>query len=133
MSKYIYPAVFTPEDGGGYSILFPDLESCYTCGDDLSDGYTMAEDVLSLTLYRLEADGKEIPVPSNLQEVSHTPNEFVSLVAGDTIEYRKRHNNKAVKRTLSLPAWLDEMATENGISLSRTLQDALADRLRIDR
>lgn len=133
MAKYIYPALFTPEDEGGYSILFPDLEACYTCGDDLADAYTMAEDVLSLTLYHLEAGGKEIPAPSNPKAVLHKADEFVSLVSCDTIEYRKRHNNKAVKRTLSLPAWLDEMATENGISLSKTLQDALTDRLHIDR
>lgn len=50
MAKYAYPAVFSPEEGGGFSVNFPDLESCYTCGDDMVDALTMAEDVLTLVI-----------------------------------------------------------------------------------
>ena len=63
MAKYAYPAIFTPEEGGSFSIVFPDLESCYTCGDSLSDGIEMAEDALALVLYGYEKDGREIPSP----------------------------------------------------------------------
>ena len=50
MSRYCYPAVFTLEEQGVFSIVFPDLEGCYTCGDDLTDGIMMAEDVLAFTM-----------------------------------------------------------------------------------
>ena len=56
MKKYSYPAVFTPEENGAYSIYFPDFESCYTCGDSLADGIMMAEDVLAFTLYDYEKE-----------------------------------------------------------------------------
>ena len=61
MAKYIYPAVFTPEANGQFAIHFPDIENCFTCGDDLGDGISMAEDVLSLMLTHLEDKGSEIP------------------------------------------------------------------------
>ena len=59
MAKYAYPAIFTPEDDGSFSINFPDLEGCYTCGDSLEDGIEMAEDALALVLYGYEKDGRK--------------------------------------------------------------------------
>lgn len=61
MAKYIYPAVFTPEEDGGYSINFPDIESCYTSAETLEEGLDMANDVLCLMLYDMEENGREIP------------------------------------------------------------------------
>ncbi|MBO4948771.1 MAG: type II toxin-antitoxin system HicB family antitoxin, partial [Peptococcaceae bacterium] len=61
MKKYSYPAVFTPEENGAYSISFPDFESCYTCGDSLADGIMMAEDVLAFTLYDYEKENRPVP------------------------------------------------------------------------
>ena len=54
MAKYTYPTVFTPEKDGGYSVLFPDLEGCFTCGDNLADAIFMAEDALALVMYGYE-------------------------------------------------------------------------------
>ena len=68
-TKYVFPAVFTPEKDGGYSILFPDLEGCFTCGDDLIDGMQMAEDVLALVLYSYEKEDREIPIPSKREDI----------------------------------------------------------------
>ncbi len=51
MSKYVYPAVFTKEDDGKYSVIFRDLEGCFTCGDDMEQDIEMAEDALSFVLY----------------------------------------------------------------------------------
>ena len=59
MAKYVYPAIFTLEEGGAYSIVFPDLESCYTCGDSLEAGIEMAEDALTLVLYGYETEHKD--------------------------------------------------------------------------
>ena len=125
MAKYVYPAVFTPEEKGMYSVDFPDLEGCYTCGENLADALYMAEDALALMLYHLEAENKSIPSPSASNEVPVTGNEFVNLVACDTLEYQKRNNNKAIKKTLSIPEWLNEAATAAGVNFSQVLQDAL--------
>lgn len=72
MAKHAYPAVFTPENNGGFSIRFPDLEGCYTCGDSMVDGLLMAEDVLALVLYGYEKDGREIPAPSKETDIALT-------------------------------------------------------------
>lgn len=125
MSRYAYPAVFTPEKDGGYSIVFPDLEGCYTCGDDMADGLMMAEDVLALILYGYESDGRTIPSPSAAEDLPLRKGEFVNYIACDTLAYRKMHNNKAVKKTLTIPEWLNEAASEAGINFSQVLQDAL--------
>ena len=130
MAKYVYPAVFT-RDEAGYSINFPDLESCYTSAPTLEEGMDMAQDVLCLTLYGLEQDEKAISPASAVNDVPHGPEEFVTLVACDTIEYRKFFDNKAVKKTLSIPSWLNDMAERNGINFSGTLQEALKAKLNI--
>lgn len=129
MSKYAYPAIFTPESDGGYSVNFPDLEGCYTCGDTLADALFMAEDVLALVLYGYEHDEKEIPLPSKSSAISLEENSFVNIVACDTLEYRKRFNNKAVKKTLTIPEWLNEAAIAMNINFSQVLQDALLQRI----
>ena len=64
MAKYVYAAVFTP-DGDGFSIDFPDLEGCYTCGEDLQDGIKMAEDVLSLVLVDYEERSVQLSIFSS--------------------------------------------------------------------
>ena len=130
MAKYVYPAIFTPEPEG-YSINFPDLESCYTSAPTLEEGMEMAADVLCLTLYGLEEKGKPIPAASDVRAVKTEGEEFVSLVRCDTIEYRRFYDNKAVKKTLTIPAWLNTMAERNGVNFSMVLQTALKHELNI--
>ena len=123
--KYVYPAIFTKEEGGAYSVLFSDLEGCYTCGDTLEDAIEMAEDVLAFTLYRCERDGRPIPAPSDRDAISCGDREFVNHIVCDTLEYRKRNNSRAVKKTLSIPQWLNEEAMARGVNFSQVLQDGL--------
>lgn len=129
MAKYVYPAIFTPEEGGSYSIRFPDLENCFTSGEPLADGMAMAADALCLVLYDMEENGTEIPDASDLKSVQVEGNEFVTLISCDTLEYRKFFNNKAVKKTLSIPAWLNTMAERQGVNFSMVLQKALQQEL----
>lgn len=124
-TKYAYPAIFTPEEDGGFSVVFPDLEGCFTCGDDMADALFMAEDALALVLYGYESDGREIPAPSKMEDLKLNDGEFVNSVACDTMEYRKRFNNKAVKKTLTIPERLNETAMAMNINFSQVLQDAL--------
>jgi predicted RNase H-like HicB family nuclease len=123
--KYIYPAIFTPEENGGYSVRFPDLEGCYTCGDDLPDAMEMAEDSLALVLYGYETDNRPIPSPSSPSAFSLKENEFTNYVHCDTLEYRKLYSNRSVKKTLTIPEWLNETATAMGLNFSQVLQEAL--------
>ncbi len=128
--KYAYPAIFTPEDGG-YSIRFPDFESCYTSAETLAEGMEMAADVLCLTLYDMEEAQQQPPKASAVKEVRSEGAEFVTLVACDTVEYRKLYDNRAVKKTLTIPAWLNTLAERSGINFSLTLQTALKHELNI--
>ena len=131
MAKYAYPAVFTPERGGGYSVYFPDIEGCYTQGDYMADAIFMAEDALELMLYEYEEGNKEMPKASDLQKIKSNEGEIVSYVSADTLKYRKRFNNKAVKKTLSIPEWMNEAAMRENINFSQVLQDALVQRLNL--
>ncbi len=130
MAKYIYPAIFSNE-GELYSVRFPDLESCYTQGDGLQDAYDMASDVLCLTLYNLEEEKAEIQPASDISQIKVNSGEFVSLVACDTLEYRQYYDNRAVKKTLTLPSWLNTMSEREGINFSAVLQAALKSELHI--
>ena len=132
MAKYVYPAIFTKEENGLYSVEFPDIEGCVTCGDNLADALYMAEDVLAFTLYDYERDGKEAPAPSDPDGIEVSNGSFVNCVLCDTLEYQKRNNNKAVKKTLSIPEWLNELATNAGINFSQVLQDALKAQLNVE-
>ena len=125
--KYAYPAIFTKEDGV-YSVSFPDIEECATCADTLPDAIKMAEDALCLTLYDREEEGEAIPEPSDIRNVVNellSDDSIVSMVICDTLEYRKLYNNKAVKKTLTIPAWLNTMAEKQEINFSTILQQAL--------
>ena len=130
MAKYVYPAVFTPEDGG-YVVNFPDFESCYTEGNTLEEAMRMANDVLCLTLYDMEESGKTIPAASQIKEVEAEGEAFVSLVRCDTVEYRRYFDSKAVKKTLTIPNWLNTIAERQGINFSMVLQNALKKELNI--
>ncbi len=131
MAKYIYPAIFTPENDGGFSVRFPDIDGCFASGDDLQDSLKMANDALSVMLVDFEDCKKVIPDPSNINRIKMKKDEFASLICVDTIVYRHTLNNAAVKKTLSIPAWLNEAAVKAGINFSQVLQDALKTQLNI--
>lgn len=131
MNKYSYPAVLTPEENGTFSVYFPDLEGCYTCGDNITEAIMMAEDVLAFTLYQFEKSGKAIPQPSNYKDIALNADEFINYIACDTLYYRKKNSNSAVKKTLTIPEWLNEEATALGVNFSQVLQEALMQKLRL--
>lgn len=128
MASYVYPAVFTQEENG-YFIDFPDFDSCYTQGKDLADGIHMAEDVLSLMLTHFEDEGREIPKASNINDLQRGEGVFATYIACDTVLYRRLMNNMAVKKTLSIPSWLNDSAMAAGLNFSQVLQEALKQQL----
>ena len=123
--KYAYIAIFTPEENGQYSVNFPDLAGCYTSGDDLPDAIYMAQDALNLTLFDLENDKKQIPKARKPQDINITGEQFTSVIAVDTDTYRRFYENKSVKKTLTIPMWLNERAEQANVNFSGVLQDAL--------
>ncbi|WP_039969125.1 type II toxin-antitoxin system HicB family antitoxin [Selenomonas artemidis] len=123
--KYAYPAVFHPEEEGGFFISFPDLENCFTQGETIADGIDMASDALSLVLWHMEEEHTKIPAPSTLSSIPLEGDDFASLISADTFAYRKKNDTKSVRKNLSIPHWLDVLATERNISFSTTLQNAL--------
>lgn len=130
MSKYIYPAIFTKEKTG-YSVSFPDIKGCLTQGNSLQEAFSMASDALCLMLYTLEENNETIPTSSDISKIKTTKSEFVSYVTCDTLFYRQFHDNKSVKKTLTIPAWLNTMSERAGINFSATLQAALKKELHI--
>ena len=129
---YVYPAIFYKEETGGYSVIFPDLNELATQGDDLSDAIAMAEDTCGLYLFTSLRDREEIPVPSKLEDIKLDEEEaFVNLIRLDLNEYAKKHSDKAVKKTLSIPMWLNTICEEKNINYSKVLQEALIERVQV--
>ena len=132
-----YPACFFKEENG-YSVVFPDLNTA-TCGDSLDEAMAMAIDCLAGYIYMLRQDGEAVPDPSPMADVSPErvaadldvdPGEgFVSLVTVDVDEYAKKHFERSVRKTLTIPAWLNALALEHGVNFSQVLQDALKAKL----
>lgn len=131
MSKLFYPAVFHPEEVGGYSVDFPDLLGCVTEGDTLAEAIKMAEDALGIYLYSLKEDKETAPTPSDPADIKTEGRDFVSLVEYDEIAYLKRTDNHAVKKTVTIPSWLDTIARERNVNFSNVLQNALRKELNV--
>ena len=130
--KYAYPIVITYEkdsSGVDYLVYIPDF-AAHTQGESIPNAIEMGQDVVALMAWEYEEDEKELPNVSDLTELREMyPDATVTLVAVDTEEYRKRCGNKAVKKTLSLPAWLNTKAEDAGVNFSQVLQEALREKL----
>lgn len=131
MARYVYPAVFTSEEEGGYSVSFPDLEGCYTCGDNLQDAIFMAGDALALALSDYEEEGAEKPKPSKLEDMEPRDGEFVQFIMCDLEECNKMSKNNIVLKLLAISAELNNAALEQEIDLSQVLQEALMQKVRM--
>ena len=131
LDKYLYPAVFTYEDGYEIAVTFPDLPGCTTSGEDEADAVAMAKEALGLHLWGMEDDGDEIPAPTPLRDVKLENNERAVLIDVYMPSVRLANVNRSVNRTVTLPAWLNAVALENGVNFSQTLQEALINQLQI--
>lgn len=125
MKKLFYPAIFHKAEEGGFWITFPDFPECVTQGEEMQNAYEMAVDALGLAITSREEDKEEIPLPSEPYKIITADNEFCVIVEFDMLAYKKRTNSKCVKKTLSIPEWLNEEATAMNINFSQVLQDAL--------
>ncbi len=122
--RYYYPAVFTYEPGQEIAVEFPDLKAA-TSGTDDADALLSARELLGCVMYGLEEDKEEIPAPTPLSEVKTQSNERAVLIDVYMPSIRQASINKAVNRTVTLPAWLNAAALERNINFSQVLQEAL--------
>lgn len=130
--RYSYVAVFS-YDEDGISIEFPDLPGCYPCADkdDTDMALKNAREALGLHLWGMETDGDEIPAPRPITALHLEAGQVPVLVDVFMPPIRERINNKFVKKTLSLPAWLAAKADEDGVNCSKIFQNALIDYLHL--
>ncbi len=122
----VYPAIFHEEDG--YWVEFPDLHGCVTEGNTIEEAMSMAQEALGLWLVSQMEMGNELPSPSGITDI-HADDGIVTYVSTDVDAYRR--DTRAVRKMLSIPAWLAKEAEAKNISLSKVLQDALKEQLHL--
>jgi len=126
MAEYVYPAVFHPNTDGTFTVLYPDLPGCVSEGKSLENALHMAQDALTQWISAAVENGIPFADATPLQDVSCEAGEFINLMCAEVKDER------AVRRTVSIPRWMDDRASAAGLSLSRVLQDALRDRLHVN-
>ena len=126
MEKLLYPACFYPAEEGGYTVIIPDLPGCVTEGDSLQEAIDMATDAASGWILDEWESGKVVPPASNVKEIHPDSKDgFVNLLVLDMDAYAEKYGEKAVRKNLTIPAWLNTFAEKRHINFSKVLQDSL--------
>lgn len=132
----LYPAIFYREKNNSVSVIFPDLNHLATCGEDINEAMEMATDCLAGYIYSAQQDDEILPEPTPIEKVDiHCEDDedddyesaFVNIVAVDVEDYAAKHFEKAVKKTLVVPVWLNQTATDLNINFSAVLKNRLLD------
>lgn len=126
--RYTYTAIITPSDNKCY-VRIPDIAGCATTGRDIEDAVTQITDALSGCLVVWEDESLPIPPATPQPDLPHNEGDILTLVSVDTIAYRAQTDTRAVRKNLSIPAWMASMAERKGINFSKVLQDALVQQL----
>lgn len=128
--NYIFPALFEQSENG-ISILFPDLPGCLPCAETMEDAVKNAKEAMTLHLYGMEEDSEEIPEPTQFAKLRTGENQTLMLIEAFMPPFRERMHKKFVKKTLSLPSWINAEAEHAGINFSAVLQEALIEKLHL--
>ncbi len=131
MKKLFYPALFHKAEEGGFWVSFPDIPECLAQGDDMAQAYEMAVDALGLALTSRETEKQPLPTSSDPTALIPEPDSFLAVIEFDMLAYKKRTGSRAVKKTLSIPEWLNEAAMAVDLNFSQVLQEALISKLQI--
>lgn len=124
-----YPAIFTFEDNQ-YWVKFIDLEGCYSDGDTLAEAMENAKEAMGLYLEDLSEYPK---CTMDTSKIKLEKNQIISFVSVNLDEHKKKYETKSIKKTLSIPAWLNTMAEKENVNFSQLLQKALMETLKIDK
>ncbi len=122
--KFIYPAIIH-DDSDGFWAEFPDLEYTSSTGATLTELITNAQEAMELYILGALEDGQNLPTPTSVRNLPCTDSSYPTLVQTD-IDLGK--NSKSIKKTLTIPAWLNERALEKGVNFSQLLQEALVEK-----
>ena len=129
LKKLIYPAIFH-EANDGITITFPDLPGCISCAKTFEEAYTMAKEAMELYLEDYVKDlFDSAPKPSKIQDIKTESCECIALIELDINQYLRSFDNRAVKKTLTIPSWLNDIAIEKHINFSKVLQEALLEKI----
>lgn len=129
----VYPAIFYKDkESNGFNVVFPDFDDGATFGVDLKEAMFMAQDYICSWLYDDFIKGNDLPTPSDIHNIKMTDDgftemndSFITLVSADLLEYAKRSENKTVRRNVSIPSYLNELAKQKNINVSQLLKEAL--------
>ena len=125
--KLIYPAIFYPfEDGGGFTVEVPDLPGCVSEGKTLADAILMGTDAASGWILDELEDGNAVPEASASSDLHPDEGGIVNLLVLDMDSYAEKYGNKAVRKNITIPAYMDTYAENHGLSLSKVMQDAIS-------
>lgn len=127
---YIYPAIFDYAEDG-ISISFPDLPGCISCANTDEEALYMAKDALGLYIACSEEDNEKLNKPSKLNEISFNKNQRVVLIEVNMPLFREAVQNTSVKKTLTIPKWINDLAERNNVNFSQLLQLAIKQNLGI--
>lgn len=123
-NKYYYPAVFEEDtENGGYGVFVPDIPGCISQGETFDEAVEMLQEAMGMMLEDYPRD--HYPTPSKPDTITLEGSQFVTVVAFDQTAYDKKYHSKAVKKTLSIPSWLNEEALAKNVNFSNVLQNAL--------
>lgn len=126
MNNVFYPAVFLKEQDG-YSVRIPDIDGCFSEGDTMDEACRNALNAIGLNLEGMDS----YPAPSEPDKIALEEGEFVVMLEFNLVDYLRRNDTRSVKKTLTIPSWLNRMAEENHINFSSVLQTALKKQLNI--
>lgn len=129
---YVYPAIFSYSNDG-ISIEFPDLPGCLPCADTTEEAVSNAKEAMGLHLFGMEEDNDSIPEPTSITDIKLESNQVLMLIEVFMPMMREAIQNEAVKKTLTIPRWLNVIAEKNKINFSQVLQAALKEKLNIKR
>ena len=128
--KYVYPAILTQEDDG-IIVSFPDVEGARTDGATMEEALENADDVLNLMLLTMEEKHMNIKPPTPIVSLDVPKGSMVALVRADTLAYSKKVDTRAIRKSVSIPAWMDSLAREHKLNFSNVLQNAICRELNI--
>lgn len=123
----IYPVILTP-NGHGYLAKAPDVPGCVTDGVSLSEAIAMVRDALCACLCVYEDEGIALPAPRLPEEIAVSAPSVCALIEVDTLAYRAKTDTRCVRKNVSLPAWLSDLADKRHVNCSQVLRQALLDR-----
>jgi predicted RNase H-like HicB family nuclease len=130
--KLVYPAIFTPDEDGCYTVEVPDLPGCVSFGTDMADAILMGEDAASGWVLDELEDGNAVPKASAIDDIGpENADGFVSMLVLDMDAYAEKYGKKAVRKNLTIPAYLNTAAEKEGVNFSEILQNALEARLNL--